>query len=176
MENNFSLRKERYININKKGNSVIIFICIVSVIIVLFFFLMAVYISQINSILYNIKLDMYSINKSAIVSINKGVTSREKISYDKKVYEEYFKDLLKKNYNLDNNMKNDEALIEEVEILDYDICESGKKDNYTKTKFKDTTIHSVIRVKMKPIFMREVLKDMFTFELHEDVVLNKFKV
>ena len=161
-------------NINNKGNVVIFFICIVAIVIIILSFMVTIYFSQINSMLYNMKLDMYSINKSAIISVNKGLTSRGTISYDEKEYEKYFKELLIKNYNLDDNMKNDNGLIKEVQLVEYSIGDIGKKDNYTNLNFDDTTIHSVIKVKVKPIIMQNVLENAFCFELHEDVALNKF--
>ena len=155
------------------GNAFMISIFFIAITLALFFFLAIIYVSQMNSLAYNIKLDMYSINKSAIVSVNKGITSRDKFSYNLKTYRNYFEDTLKKNYKLDENLKNDTGLIEQVEILQYGINKKGSIDYYTGKLNSANTIHSVIRVKMKPIFNIDVLKEACTFEIHEDVALNE---
>ena len=148
-----------------------------ALIIVILFFICAIFISETNSILYNIKLDMYSINKSAIISVNKGITSRQKnISYNKSDYLSYFKEMIKKNYNLDDNLSNPNGLIQKVEIVDYEIYKKGKQDKYTDKRLNDTTIHSVIKVRIKPVIFENVLRDKFVFDIHEDVSLNKVEV
>ncbi len=120
---------------------------------------------------------MYSINKSAIISVNKGITSRQKeISYNKADYISFFKDMLKKNQNLDDSLSNPNGLIQKVDVGDYEIYQKGKRDKYTDEKHKDTTIHSVIKVKIKPIIFESILKDKFVFDIHEDVSLNKVEI
>ncbi len=157
---------------NKKGNIFLFSSFLVTAVLTAFFFIMVIFISETNSLLYNIKLDMYAINKSAVMSVNKGITSRERFSYDKKTYQKYFEKMLKVNYQLEDDMSNVNALVQRVRVLEYEIYEKGDKDDYTKIKVKDTTIHSVIEVKIRPIFLENVLADLFTFKIHEDVVLN----
>ena len=149
-----------------KGNTFLIIVCFVAVTVIILFFAVAIYFSQINSILYNIKLDMYSINKSAVISINKGKTSREKFSYDKNEYENYFRQLLMKNYNLDSNLKSQTGLVREIKILEYSFKNTNRKQT-------DNTIHSVVRVSLKPLIFEDWLHELFTFNLEEDVALNK---
>ena len=144
----------------------------VAMILVIFLFIILIFTSEVNSMLYNIKLDMYSINKSAVIAVNKGITSREKFSYDRKTYEEYFKKMLITNYKLNENLENKEGLIQQVKIIEYDIYEIGKRDKYSNKKVNDITIHSVVEVKIKPIILDSFLEDVFIFELHEDVALN----
>lgn len=163
--------------INNKGNTLIIGIIFVALIITILFFVCAVFVGETNSILYNIKLDMYSINKSAIVSVNKGITSRSKnIDYDKNEYLKFFKDMIKKNYGLDESLSNQGGLIQKVDIVDYEIYKKGKKDLYTNEKLQDVTIHSVIKVKIKPVIFEDLLRDKFVFEIHEDVAMNMVEV
>lgn len=158
---------------NNRGNAFLISIFFVAVIIAIFIFIGIVYASEASAIAYNIKLDMYSINKSAIISVNKGITSREKFSYDKKSYEKYFKEALIKNYNLNDNLKSSVGLVREIEILQYDILSNKEKDGYTGKSNDDTTIHSVIRVKIRPLFNIDALERACTFNIHEDVALNE---
>ena len=159
------------------GNSVIIGIIFVAIVIIILFFICTVFIGETNSILYNIKLDMYSINKSAIISVNKGTTSRAKtISYDKNDYLVYFKEMIKKNYNLDDNLINLNGLVQRVDIVDYEIYKKGQKDKYTDKKLQDITIHSVIKVKIKPVLFEELLDEKFVFDIHEDVALDLVEI
>ncbi len=161
---------------NKKGNAFIISIFFVVIIIFIFAFIMATFISEVNSILYNIKLDMYSINKSAIVAVNKPASSLGKFSYSEKDFRNYLTKTLMANYNLNENMESDNGLIKKVEIEEYNIYKKNQTDTITKSKVKDTTIHSVIKVKIKPLILEEALSDLFTFHIHEDVILNELKV
>ncbi len=156
-----------------KGNTFIISIIFIAIVLTFFVFIALIFVGETNSILYNIKLDMYSINKSAIIAVNKGITSRERFSYDKKAYKEYFMSMLKKNYNLDDKLKNSDGLIQNVEIKEYEIIKKGARDNFTQNIISDSTIHSVIKVKIKPIFFEDLLRDVFTFVIHEDVALNE---
>lgn len=161
---------------NNKGNVFIFSVFFIALVLVIFLFTILIFISEVNSMLYNIKLDMYSINKSAIISVNKGITSRQNFSYDKKTYEEYFVKMLRTNYKLNENLENAEGIVQKVNVIEYDIYSKGEKDSYQKAKVNDTTIHSVIEVKIKPIICSNLLKDIFIFEIHEDVTLNMLSV
>lgn len=156
----------------KRGNVLIFSIFLIAAVLVIFLFMMLIFISEVNAYVYNFKLDMYSINKSAIISVNKGITTRESFSFDKKTYQEYFEDMLRKNYKLNENLENSNGIIKSVKVIEYDIVKAGKKDGYTNKKLLDNTIHSVIEIKIKPIFSIKQLEKLFTFEIHEDVVLN----
>ena len=161
---------------NKNGNILLFSTFFIAILLIIFLFIIMVFISQVNSLLYNIKLDMYSINKSAIISVNKGITSRNYFSYDKEEYKEYLKNMLMKNYKLDEKLENKNGIIQKATILEYEIYSAGKKDKYSNSKVKDTTIHSVIEVKVKPIILESILEKYFVFEIHEDVVLNTIKM
>lgn len=158
---------------NRQGNVFIVALFFVAIVLILFVFIGCIFIGHTNSLLYNIKLDMYSMNKSAIISVNKGETSRYGFSYDRNSYKKCFEDLLKKNYKLDDDLKSKSGLIKEVKVVQYDVYNPGKKDKYTGKKLRDSTIHSVISVKVKPIIMEDLLENLFTFDIHEDVVLNE---
>lgn len=161
---------------NKNGNVLIFSTFFVAGILVIFLFIMLIFVSEVNSLLYNIKLDMYSINKSAIISVNKGITSRKKFSYDEITYKNYFEKMLIANYSLNKNLENSDGIVQRVKIIQYDIYNSGTKDRYTNNKVNNTTIHSVIEVKIKPIILENLLAELFTFEIHEDVALNMVEI
>lgn len=157
---------------NQKGNILIISMIFVAIAITIFTFIIMLTISHTNNILYNFKLEMYSMNKTAIIAVNKNKANIDNFSYNKNVYEKEFIKLLKQNYKLDNNLSNGDKLISNIEIKEYEIYEKNKKDNYTKEKCDDRTIHTVLKVKIKPIIMRKILEDVFVFTVHEDVNLN----
>ncbi len=158
----------------KKNSGAIITISMVFIGIAIVFFVMiiSIFVSHINSILYNFKIEMYSLNKTAIIAVNKNKANIDNFSYDKKTYKKEFENLLKSNYELDNELKNKEKLITEIKILEYEILEERSKDPYTKENLHDRTIHTVLKLKIKPIILSSLLEDIFVFTVHEDVALN----
>ena len=156
----------------KQGNVLMVAMIFVAIGIVIILFIATLFMSHVNSILYNLKLEMYSINKAAIIAVNKNQTSMDKFSYDKKAYRTYFENALKESFDLNNNLENENHLIESIQIMEYEVIEKGKKDSFTKQKCDNRVIHTVIKAKMKPIIMRSVFEKIFTFEIHEDVNLN----
>ena len=112
------------VKINKKGNAFIISILFIAIGLIIFMFICVVFVGEVTSLAHNIKLDMYSINKSAIISVNKGITSRDSFSYSKDAYKEYFIDMLKKNYSLNDDLKSSTGLVRSVDILQYDVYKS----------------------------------------------------
>lgn len=160
----------------KKGNVLIISVIFIAICIVIILFIATFFMSHVNSILYNLKLEMYSINKSAVIAVNKNKTSIDDFSYNKKSYREYFENAIKTSYDLDENFENNNKLISNVRILEYEIYEKGTKDRTTGEICDDRVIHTVLKVKIKPIIMRSVFEDIFAFEIHEDVNLNMMNV
>jgi hypothetical protein len=158
---------------SNSGNAFIIALIFTAVILSIFIFIIAIFMSEVGSLLHSIKLDMYSINKSAVIAVNKYQTSLGYFSYSKKDFRENLKSMLMKNYNLDNNLCNKDGIIQQVSIIDCNICKKRTNDPYTKERLKNMTIHSLIKVKVKPIILEEQLSDLFTFYVHEDVILNE---
>lgn len=158
----------------KKNNGEILTISMIfiSIAITIFIFVLAIFMSHINTILYNFKIDMYTLNKSAVISINKAQTSIDNFSYNSSIYKKEFIEGLKKNYDLDENLENENKLISKIEIVEYEIYEKDKKDAYTKKNCKDRTLHTVIRASIKPIILSKSFEEIFTFTIHEDVALN----
>ena len=157
---------------NNKGNVLIIGIVFVAIAIVIFTFVIAVFMSHINSVLYNVKLDMYSMNKSAVIAVNKNKANTDRFSYNKNTYKDEFLKLLIKNYELDDNFSNEDKLITHISIEEYEVYNKNKKDNFTKKRCDERTIHTVLKVKVRPIILKEFLEEIFCFTIHEDVNLN----
>lgn len=156
----------------KRGNILIVAMIFVAICIVITLFISAIFMSHVNSILYNLKLEMYSINKSAIIAVNKNETSIGKFSYNQKAYRTYFEDAIKNSFDLNNDFENKDKLIESIKIIDYGIIEKGKKDSFTNKKCDDRVIHTVVEAKIRPIIMKDLFSKIFTFQIHEDVTLN----
>lgn len=157
---------------SKKGNVLIIGVIFIAIAIVIFAFIIAVFMSHINSVLYSIKLDMYSMNKSAVIAVNKNIANTDKFSYNKDAYKKEFMKLLIENYKLDDNFSNEDKLITHISVEEYEVYNKNKKDSFTKKRCDDRTIHTVIKVKIKPIILKEFLENIFCFTIHEDVNLN----
>ena len=88
-------------NIKKdNGNVVIIAMIFVGIFMVVLLFVAAIFMSNVNSILHSVKTDMYTINKSAIMAVNKNKANVDKFEYDEREYKRYFSQMLKKNYDL----------------------------------------------------------------------------
>ena len=48
----------------------------------------------------------------------------------------------------------------------------NKKDTFTKKRSSNRVIHTVLKVKVRPIILKEFLENIFVFTVHEDVNLN----
>jgi len=159
----------------QKGNVLIISMIFIAIIISIFMFIIAIFMSNVNGILYGVKTDMYLINKSAVIAVNKNQANVDRFTYNKNEYKKYFREALIKNYNLNEDLENKNKLITKITIEEYDIYQKGNKDKFTGVKCDDITIHSVLTVKIKPIILSRILSNVFTFKIHEDVNLNMAK-
>ena len=161
--------------VNERGEILTIILIFVVIALTIILFVFAIFMSHINTILYNLKIDMYSLNRSAIIAVNKYHTSIDAFSYDEKVYEQEFIRGLKANYDLNDKLENKNKLISKVEIVEYEIYEAGKKDSYTNKRANDRVLHTILKVKICPIILANYLEDIFVFTIHEDVTLNSMK-
>lgn len=160
---------------NQKGNILTIAMLFIAIIISILIFVIAIFKSNVNGIIYGVKTDMYTINKSAVIAVNKNQANVDNFTYNQREYKKFFEEALRKNYNLNESMENSKGLITKVKIEEYKIYKKGEKDNYTNEKCDDTTIHTVITIKIKPIILKQLLEKVFTFKIHEDVNLNMLK-
>ena len=161
---------------NEKGNIMLISVLLICAILIIFVFIMSIFISQVNSTLYRIKTEMYVMNRSGIIAVNKNLASEGNFSYSEKEYKKYFIDALIENFNLNEELRNNEGLIERVEIKEYKILKKKQKDSFTKKKVEDVTLHTVVEVELKPIILSKLLDKVFVFDVHEDVILNGVKM
>ncbi|MBO5179399.1 MAG: hypothetical protein J6B87_03540 [Clostridia bacterium] len=161
---------------NKKGNVMLVSVLFIAAILIIFVFIISIFISQVNSTLYRIKTEMYSINRNGIIAVNKNIANTGKLSYSEKEYKKYFVEAIKENYNLDENLENDSSLVEKIKIKEYEILNKKSKDSYTKKRVENVTLHTVLEIEIKPIIMKKFLDKVFIFDIHEDVVLNGVKM
>ena len=163
-------------NRNENGNVMLVSVLFIAAILIIFVFIISIFISQVNSTLYRIKTEMYSINRNGIIAVNKNLANTGKLSYSEKEYKKYFINSLKENYKLDENLENKNGLVERIEIKEYKILNKRAKDSYTNERVDNVTLHTVLEIEIKPIIMKEFLDEVFIFDIHEDVVLNGVKM
>ena len=161
---------------NNSGEVITASVIFLAIAIVICLLVITVFVAHINSILYNFKLEMYSLNRSAIIAVNKNKANVDNFSYNAQVYEKEFVNFLKNNYELDDNLKNKNKLISGIEIVEYKIYNARSKDSFSKKNLQDRTIHVVLRVKIKPIILKKLFENIFVFTIHEDVALNSMIV
>lgn len=161
---------------NKRGNVLLISVLFIAAVLIIFVFIISIFISQVNSTLYRIKTEMYSMNRNGIIAVNKNIANTGDLSYSEKEYKKYFINSLKENYNLDENLENDDGLVEKIEIKEYELLNKNSKDSYTKERLDNIALHTVLEIEIKPIIMKEFLDEVFIFDIHEDVVLNGVKM
>ncbi len=156
----------------ERGNTLIIATIFMAIILTILIFAVVIFMSHVNNTLYNVKLDMYSIARSGIISVNKNQANVGNFKYDTKTYKKEFEKSLKENYKLNEEFENEEKLISKIKIVEYKIYKKGEKDNFTKSRADDRTLHIVLEVKLRPIIFRKLLEKNFIFKIHEDVNLN----
>ncbi len=154
---------------SQKGEISTIVLIYIAIFISILLLVMAVFVGTVNGLLHQIKTDMYLINRSAIISVNKNQASKDYFTYHKKDFEKYFKENIKKNYKLNDDLKNPTGIIQKVTIKEYEVYTKNKKDSYTGSKVQEKTIHAVIEVKIKPLILEKQLEKIFTFDVHQDV-------
>ena len=141
----------------------------------LFLFAAAVFMSHVNSVLYTVKVDMFLINRSAILALNRDMEKREISSISRDDYYNYFKKVLQYNYNLDDNLKSGNRLIEQIDILQYEYFTTTTVDNVTGETITEPTIHAEIGVKVTPIVFKNALSNIFYFRIHQDVKVDRIQ-
>lgn len=158
-----------------KGAANILLIVVVMGFAVMFIFLfaIAIFVNHINSLLYTVKVDMFVINRAAIIALNREVESQNVSSIDRDDYYDYFKKVLQYNYNLDENLKSGSRFIEQIDILQYEYYTTNTVDNITGKLIDEPTIHTEIGVKVTPIVFKSIFSDIFYFRIHQDVKARK---
>ena len=160
---------------NNKGQSNILLILVLMGFAVMFVFLFAaaVFISHVNSLLYTVKVDMFVINRAAIIALNREIGKKGGSNISRDDYYKYFKKVLQYNYNLDDNLKGGNRFIEQIDILQYEYYTNTVVDNVTGKTINEPTIHAEIGVKVTPIVFKSTFENIFYFRVHQDVKINR---
>ena len=151
--------------------SVGIMVFLLLIFMVLFFIIVSK--STMNMVLHEIRSDLYLINRNAIFAIQKDLMG-EDINY---LYNDELRALIKDgiiaSWNLDNKLKNGQGLIAEANIGQVLVIEEGEIDFVKKELSEELKVHTVIKVKVKPVIFQSLLKDKNEFEFHTDIPIRK---
>jgi len=130
--------------------------------VLIFLFAAAVLVNHINSIMYTVKVDMFLINRAAIIALNKDAEGKDLNDINHEECLKFFKQALQQNYGLDENLENGNKLIERIDILSY---------SYDTTN--QPAIKTEIGVKVSPMVFRHAFKDIFYFKIKQSVKVEK---
>lgn len=146
----------------RQGAVSIVILAITMLFLVMFILLIAILITYINTyvIVYNYKIDLYNLNRSAIISVNKLEGKYGIYNYDANVYLNKFKELLILTYNLDGDLKNGSRYIQEVDIIEYEI--------------KNNEIYVYTSIKYIPIIFRLFFSNGCTFYVKNNISIKTY--
>lgn len=159
---------------NEKG-SIIFPVGLMFFLLLIFMILFFIVVSKstMNMVLHEIRSDLYLINRNAIFAIQKNLMG-EDISC---LYEGELTDLIKEgiitSWKLDNKLKNGKGVIEESKIKNITVIEEGEIDPVTREIANNLMVHTVIKVRVKPVILKSLLADKSEFEFHTDISIDK---
>lgn len=129
--------------------------------------------STVNMVVHEIRSDLYLINQNALFAIQKDLMG-EDISC---LYEDELAGLIadgiEKSWGLDSRLKNGTGLIKEAKIKKVLVLEEGEPDPISGDLCDTLTVHTIIKVKIKPVIFQSLLEDKSEFEFHTDLSINK---
>ncbi|MBE5813205.1 MAG: hypothetical protein E7314_06100 [Clostridiales bacterium] len=163
----------------KKENGSIMFpvgVMVFLILIFMFIFFIVVSKSTVNMVLHEIRSDLYLINQNAIFAIQKDLMGEDISCLYEGELETLIAQGIKKSWELDGRLKNGQGLIKEAKIKNVLVLEEGDLDPVDK-KLSDTLmVHTVIKVKIKPVIFESLLKDKSEFEFHTDLHIEKIEL
>jgi hypothetical protein len=83
---------------------------------------------------------------------------------------------MKQSWGLDGRLQNGQGLIKGAEIKSILILEEGDIDPVDKKSSDSLTVHTVIKVKVKPVIFESLLKNRSEFEFHTDLQIKKINL
>ena len=75
---------------NNSGEIITVSTIFFAIAITIFLLVITIFVAHINSILYNFKIEMYSVNRSAIIAVNKNKANVDDFAYNEQVYKKEF--------------------------------------------------------------------------------------
>jgi len=154
--------KNKIIEVRGETNLLLIIVTTGFATVLVFLFAASVLVNHINSIMYTIKVDMFMINRAAIIALNKDAEGKDLKDISREDYLKFFKQALEQNYGLDQSLQSGNKLIEKIEILSYE---------YDTTN--EPMIKTEIGVKVSPIVFRQAFQDIFYFKIKQNVKVEK---
>lgn len=142
----------------------------------MFLFFIVVSKSTMNMVLHEIRSDLYLINRNAIFAIQKDLMGEDLSYLYEGELEELISDGIKTSWELNGRLKNGQGLIEEAKIENIVVIEEGDLDPVDKEISEELMVHTVIRVKVKPVIFRSLLEDKSEFEFHTDLQIDKIEL
>lgn len=160
----------------KKENGGIIFpvgIMVFLLLIFLFLFFIVISKSRMNMVLHEIRSDLYMINRNAIFAVQKDLMGEDLTYLYESELEDWIKDGIISSWGLDNKLKNGRGLIQSAKINQVFVLEEGDFDPVKKELSDSLVVHTVIKVKVKPVIFQSLLEDKNEFEFHTDLQIKK---
>lgn len=151
-----------------------IMISLILIFMILFFIIVSK--STINMVIHEIRGDLYLINQNAIFAIQKDLMGEDFSCLYENELEELIAEGVKKSWGLNDKLKNGKGLIEEAKIKNILVLEEGEQDPIDKEIKDELTVHTAIKVKIKPVIFRSLIQDKSEFEFHTDLSINKIKL
>lgn len=148
---------------NEKGNIALMGLIFIAIALCILLLVIAIFLGHVNNVLYTVKLNMYSINRSAIIAVNKNKANIDLFSYNKNAYKQEFIKALKLEYELDEYLSNDEKLISNIYIDEFEIYNKGTKDSYTRRKIRQQNNTYSNKGKNKTNNIKDIIRKDFYF-------------
>ena len=164
--------------LKKEKGSIVFPVGVMVFLLLIFMFLFFIVVSKstFNMVLHEIRSDLYLINQNAIFAIQKDLMG-EDISC---LYEAELEDLIaegiKTSWELNGRLKNGQGLIKEAKIKSVIVLEEGDLDPTDKEISEELMVHTVIKVKVKPVIFQSSLEDKSEFEFHTDLKIDKIEL
>lgn len=146
------------------------------ILIFMFLFFIIVSKSTFNMVLHEIRSDLYLINQNAIFAIQKDLMGEDISCLYEGELETLIADGMKQSWELDTRLQNGQGLIRGAEIKNVLVLEAGELDPVDKTLSDSLMVHTVIKVKVKPVIFESLLKDKREFEFHTDLQIKKISL
>ena len=146
------------------------------ILIFMFLFFTIVSKSTVNMVLHEIRSDLYLINQNAIFAIQKDLMGEDISCLYEGELETLIADGMKQAWKLDTRLQNGQGLIRGAEIKNVLVLEAGELDPVDKTLSDSLMVHTVIKVKIKPVIFESLLKGKCEFEFHTDLQIKKISL
>ena len=146
------------------------------ILIFMFLFFIVISKSTINMVLHEVRSDLYLINRNSIFALQKDLMGEDISCFYEEELEELIAEGIHKSWGLDSRLKNGKGLIREAKIKEVTVLEEGEIDPIDKEVSDVLMVHTVIKLKINPVFFESLLKDKSEFEFHTDLQIKKVEL